>query len=198
MDQLTIDAYNLQAHEYDEQTLDFWDRFPRTFLNKFAGLVNGKVLDIGCGPGRDGLLLQEAGLDIIGLDASKSMVKICQTKGLDAVIGDFATLPFPDKSFAGAWAYTSLLHTAKKDFASTLIEISRVMKDSGLLGIGLIEGEGEGYKQNEKVTMPRWFSYYSRSEIEGSLSDNGFAVIHFETFKPNTRNYLNFIAKKLN
>ena len=61
MDEKTIKTYNQMAKEYEDETVDFWKRFPRTFFDKFAELVKGKVLDVGSGPGRDGLLLKERG-----------------------------------------------------------------------------------------------------------------------------------------
>ena len=76
MDQQTIDTYNKMAQEYEDETSSFWDRFPRTFIDAFAAAVNGNVLDIGSGPGRDALILKEKGVDVTCLDASEEMVKI--------------------------------------------------------------------------------------------------------------------------
>src|ERR1039458_8591457 len=76
MDEQTINTYNELAKEYDRETTDFWDRFPRTIFDKFIEFTKGKILDVGSGPGRDGLILQKAGLDVICLDASEAMVKI--------------------------------------------------------------------------------------------------------------------------
>lgn len=197
MDQKTIQTYNLIAKEYDEETIDFWEKFPRTFFDKFAELVKGKVLDVGSGPGRDGLLLQERGLEVICLDASEAMVKLCVGKGLEAVIGDFNNLPFADENFAGVWAYTSLLHIKKADVQKPLEEIKRVLKAKGIFGLGLIEGETEEYKESSGVNMPRWFSFYTKEEVKNLLKNNGFEVFYFESFKPRSKNYLNFIARKI-
>jgi ubiquinone/menaquinone biosynthesis C-methylase UbiE len=101
MDEKTIEAYNKVAKDYDDETVDFWERFPRGFLDKFVSMVSGKVLDVGSGPGRDGLLLKDRGLEITCLDASQEMVNICLSKGLNAILGDFLKLPFDDQSFAG-------------------------------------------------------------------------------------------------
>jgi len=94
MDEKTIETYNQMAKEYDSETADFWERFPRTFFDKFARLVHGKVLDVGSGTGRDGALLEQKGLEVTCLDASEAMVKLCNEKGLEAVLGDFTSLPF--------------------------------------------------------------------------------------------------------
>lgn len=197
MDKKTIDTYNQMAKEYDDETIDFWDRFPRTFFDKFIDSVKGKVLDIGSGPGRDGLILKEKGLDVVCLDASEIMVKLSQERGLESIIGDLLNLPFPNNSFDGAWAYTSLLHVSKNDIDKAFIEINRILIKDGILGLGMIEGETEEYKESSGVNMPRLFSFYTKEELESLLNKHGFDVIYFETFKPRSKNYLNFIAKKI-
>lgn len=197
MDSKTIQAYNQQAQEYDTETIDFWDLFPRTFFDKFCQLVTGSVLDIGSGPGRDGLILKQNGLKVTCLDASAAMVEICKTRGLETVIGDFNNLPFSDQAFDGVWAYTSLLHVSKSEVPKVLLEIRRVLKNDGVFGLGLIEGEMEGYKISSSISMPRWFSFYTRSEVESLLDKFGFKIVYFEQFKPRSKNYLNFIAQKI-
>ena len=196
MDKKTIQTYDQLAKEYDEETAPFWEIFPRTFIDRFIELAKGKILDVGSGPGRDALILKQGGLDVICLDASETMVKLSQEKGLKSILGDFSSMPFENESFDGAWAYTSLLHVPKSDVEKPLSEIRRVLKPGGILGLGLIEGETEGYKEIGGVNAERWFSFYTKDEIEELIRDNGFEILHFEQFKPKSKNYLNFIAKK--
>ena len=198
MDTKTIDTYNKLAKEYDLETTDFWKRFPATIISKFVENVgHGKVLDVGSGPGRDGVILKEAGCSVVCLDASESMVEMCRQKGLEAVVGDFMKLPFAGESFDGAWAYTSLLHIPKASMPAALAEIYRILKPGGVFGLGLIEGNEEKYNISSGVEMPRLFAYYQKDEIEEILREAGFAQIYFEEFKPKSRNYLNFILKKV-
>lgn len=196
MDARTIDTYNKLAKEYDEETAEFWDNFPRTFINNFAELAKGRVLDIGSGPGREALIFKEKGLDVTCLDASEAMVKISTEKGLRSILGNFFAMPFQDGEFDGAWAYTSLLHARKADAVKAMGEARRVLKDGGILALGLIEGNTEGYRESSGINMPRWFSYYTQSKAEKLLADCGFEIVYFEKFKPKTKEYLNFIARK--
>lgn len=196
MDRKTIDTYNRLAKEYDDETVDFWEQFPRTIIDKFIESVHGKILDIGSGPGRDGLILKNHGLTVVCLDASEAMVKLSAEKGLDSVVGDFNSLPFPDRSFDGTWAYTSLLHIPKTDIDKSLSEIRRILKDGGILGLGLIEGTTELYRESSGVNRPRWFSFYQKEEIGNLLKKHDFRMIYFEKFKVKTKTYLNFISKK--
>lgn len=197
MDKKTIQTYNNLAQEYDNETFGFWEHFPKTFFDKFIQL-NGKakILNVGSGPGRDGLILRNGGLDVTCLDASEAMIKLSTERGLNSVLGDFNSLPFQNGEFDGVWAYTSLLHALKSEIEKSLDEINRVLKSGGFFGAGFIEGETESYKENLGAGNPRWFSYYKKEELEKLFNDSGFRVVYFEEFKPATKNYLNFISQK--
>ncbi len=196
MDQKTVDVYNELAEAYDQETTDFWIGFPSSILDTFAQEVESSVLNIGSGPGRDAILLKERGLDITCLDASESMVQITKAKGLKAVLSDFMNLPFSENSFDGVWAYTSLLHVPKSQISVALSEIRRVLKPNGIFGLGLIEGSGEEYKRSSGMASERLFSFYTKNEVEKLLTKFDFENFYFETFKPGSKNYLNFISRK--
>ena len=196
MDKTTIDTYNRTAQEYDIETTGFWNLFPRTVIDTFADKTHGRVLDVGSGPGRDGLILKEKGLDVVCLDASEAMVALSTSRGLASVVGDFLELPFPDGDFGGVWAYTALLHIPKSEINTALSEIARVLTKGGIFGLGLIEGDTELYRESSDIHLPRWFSYYRKEEIEDLLNEHGFTILYFEQFKPASKNYLNFISRK--
>lgn len=196
MDQKTIDTYNQMADVYDEETKTFWERFPRTFLDEFSNRVGQKILDIGSGPGRDALLLKKEGREVICLDASEAMISLTKAKGFESVQGDFLDLPFDDESFDGVWSYTTLLHVPKEKISIALKEIKRVIKQGGLFGLGMIEGDSEGHRDS-LANKPRYFAYYNKEELEILIKLLGFEVIYFETFKPSSKNYLNFIFRKI-
>ncbi len=196
MDRQTIDSYNKRARTYDEETADFWRDFSPVFLDKFAARAGTTTLNVGSGPGRDALLLKERGLDVTCLDASEAMIALSEERGLRAVLGDFSALPFSDNSFDSVWAYTSLLHIPKNEVDVALSEIRRVLNESGVFGLGLIEGENETYKLSSGIDLPRWFSFYTEHEARALLLKNGFTLLHFESHKPKSKTYLNFIAQK--
>lgn len=197
MDPKTIETYNTMAAEYDVETADFWERFPHTILDEFTKCVGkGRVADIGSGPGRGALLLQKSGCQVRCLDASQAMVDICLQKGLDTVKGDLIHTSFKDSEFDGVWAYTSLLHIPKSFMNDALQEMSRILKPKGVLLLGLIEGQDEAYRTSSGVNRPRLFAYYMRSEIEQLLTAAGFDIEYFESFKPASKVYLNYILRK--
>ncbi|MEN9649821.1 MAG: hypothetical protein RL094_788 [Candidatus Parcubacteria bacterium] len=197
MDHQTIATYNALAKEYDEETIDFWDLFPKTFINKFIELSGTSILDIGSGPGRDGLLLQAAGKDVTCIDASEEMIKLSSSRGLKSIQADFNSLPIEDSSVDAVWCYTTLLHTSKKAIDTPLSEIARVLQPSGIFAVGLIEGTTEEYKKSSGVQLLRLFSFYQKEEFIQIAQQHGFELVYFEEFMPRSKNYLNFIFKKI-
>ncbi|MCX6713137.1 MAG: class I SAM-dependent methyltransferase [Candidatus Vogelbacteria bacterium] len=199
MDPLTIETYEQEALEYDRETAPFWDQFPPAFIDDFAVLLPkpARVLNSGSGPGRDGALLFAAGLNVICLDGSQRMVDMSKKRGLFSVQGDFLHLPFDEKSFDGVWAYTAFLHVKKTDFPRALYEASRMLRGKGILALGMIEGEGETYRQSSGVPLPRLFAYYQPAELERFLADAGFTVLSQSRFSPGGKyTYLNILAQK--
>jgi len=55
-----------------------WPRMEREAIR----LVRGRVLDLGCGPGRQALFLQRKGFDVVGVDASPTQVALARIRGL--------------------------------------------------------------------------------------------------------------------
>ena len=70
-------------------------------IDEFIKLLSGKkVLDVACGPGHDVSYLNKKGLDCIGIDLSKEMIKLAKKN----IIGKFKfmdifNLEFNNKSF---------------------------------------------------------------------------------------------------
>lgn len=56
--------------------------------------VGGRILDVGCGNGEFMAAAAQAGYRVTGTDISVPAVELCRSRGLDAVAGDFLTLPF--------------------------------------------------------------------------------------------------------
>lgn len=67
-----------------------WPKMEREAM-KF---VRGRVLDLGCGPGRHALYLQSRGVRVVGLDASPTQVALARVRGVREVyLGDLRRMP---------------------------------------------------------------------------------------------------------
>lgn len=197
MDDKTIQAYNRMAEGYDQGTSDYWSRTPQPpFIGVFSAALAGKrVLDVGCGPGRDGLIFRRHGLEPICLDASFAMLELAAQKGLATVLGDFAHLPFGNAEFDGVWAYTSLLHVRKDEVLGVLSEIRRVHKTGGIFGLGLLEGDGEEYRDIKEDGNPRWFNYYQLVDVQVLLARSGYSLMQSSRITPGPMPHLHFLAR---
>lgn len=89
-----------------------------------------KILDIGCGTGKNLEQLQEYG-KIYGLDDSKEAIEFCKKRGLKNIkLGKAENMPFDPSSFDLITMLDVLEHT---DDNKTLCEVYRVLRKEGLL-----------------------------------------------------------------
>jgi 2-polyprenyl-3-methyl-5-hydroxy-6-metoxy-1,4-benzoquinol methylase len=106
-----------------------------------AGLLRGRVLDYGCGPGFLTALLAEAGLETHAADYSpKSVAQIEQRmagrnnwKGANLIQNAIA--PYPDDSFDLVTCIETIEHVPEDGLALLMNEMKRVLRPGGVLVI---------------------------------------------------------------
>lgn len=104
---------------------------------------NMRVLDAGCGSGRNIEYLLKAGFDITGIDQSAEAIEYLQQK-IEKIlpqipltqfeVGEVSKMPYTDSSFD--WVISSaVLHFAQNTahFAAMVKEMMRVLKPQGIL-----------------------------------------------------------------
>ncbi len=194
----TIATYDKYAKVYDAEVAEFWDGFPKEFIDRFiAELPHKKVLDLGSGSGRDALLLRERGANVLCVDASKEMVAITQELGFESVMSTFANYDYPNRHFGGAWAYTSLIHIPKDEAEKIIRAIYATLKTGGVFAIGVIEGDSA--EMVERDTMPncsRYFKKYRRNELRDLVESCDFSLLYEQDYQPKNSKYLNHIYRK--
>ncbi len=197
----TKNTYNKIAEEFNQRNAElFWVDQIQTFKNLIS---HGKIIDIGCGTGRDGEQLAER-YKYIGIDASEGMLTIAQKrvpKGTFKQI-DFYTLEFPNNTFDGFWAAASLLHVPKKEINIVLQEIYRITKEKGVGFISIKEKTilEEGIIKEEKMGgIERYFSFYTQEEFKKILEVNNFTILEQGTHVENDErktHWLYFFVQK--
>jgi len=197
----TIDTYDKYHRVYDKQVADFWENFPLRVVDKFYSSLKGrKVLDLGSGTGRGALILRRLGLNVTCFDASSSMIADTKKLGFRSVRGDFRRMKFPDESFDGVWAYTSLIHVKTPEARKVLWKVNRMLKPGGVLLIGLIRGNFEG-DLVKKESMPggrRFTVYYTDARARRLVRGLGFKLLHEKVYhyRHHSHVYLNYIYRK--
>jgi ubiquinone/menaquinone biosynthesis C-methylase UbiE len=198
MDIKTKEVYDKFAKEFEEKTKDFLNKYLLDETKLFMHNLKGKkILDLGCGPGRDAIYFKEKGYSVVCVDISPKMIKLCKNKELEAYEMDMENISFEEKSFDGVWAYTSLLHIPKLRISSVLSKINEILKDRGVFCVSIQQGNSEGYEKSSNFpNHERFFAHYSKEEFE-TLLVRYFEVLHFHKIEYNERHtYLDFLCIK--
>jgi ubiquinone/menaquinone biosynthesis C-methylase UbiE len=96
-----------------------------------------KVLDLGCGIGRNSIFLSQVGFDVYACDLSESGIdrlnKVIKERNLPIIttIADMHSLPYESKYFDALLAFYVIYHTNKEGIKKVISEIYRVLKDRG-------------------------------------------------------------------
>lgn len=127
--------YDEWAENYDAD-LDGWDyEVPERIaaLLVATGLPDGEVLDAGCGTGRSGAALRDAGVsDVLGVDVSPASLAVAERRGVYRATRDVdltQPLPFADDRFAAVVCAGVLSYVV--DVAATIEELVRVASPGG-------------------------------------------------------------------
>lgn len=170
--------YDRNAARWAKERSNF--DYCRQDFNFFKQLLpNGKILDLGCGTGRDVYLFAPAGYEYLGVDISEGMVKQARKLFPDAKfkIMDIMSLDFKDQTFDGIWSFTAYQHLSKSDINIAIAEANRVLKMDGIGYITVKKGSKEGYL-GEKGSE-RYWSFYGKNQFAKILKDNGFDILKF-------------------
>ena len=165
----TIRYYNENAKDFCAGTIGADMSVCRgkfvTYLQKGA-----KILDAGCGSGRDSKVFLDMGFDVVAMDASIEVCKeaegylnrpvLCQT---------FEGMDFVD-AFDGIWACASLLHVAKSEIDFVMEKMKRALKDRGIMYVSFKYGE------NEREKDGRFFSDYTEESLIQLLERHSFTI----------------------
>ncbi len=197
-----VKTYNRIARNFSETNSDqsFWE--PDFVV--FKKLIKGKkVVDIGCGAGRDAELFVKAGFDYTGIDISSGMLRQARRRVKQAKFlrMDFYNLPFRQKTFDGFWAAASLLHIPKYRIRKVLRSIKEIITDEGIGFISLKPktslDQGVVVEKKYGETIKRFFAFYTDKEFQNILKDSGFQIVKHHVLKGEVQNWLCYFVKKI-
>lgn len=190
-EKLTVKAYNDGASAWGREhaDLDYWKE---EFLTFKKLLPKGKVLEIGCGGGRDAKVLLSMGYDYVGTDIAKEFVKVAKEF---VPKGKFLTrsaydLGFKDNEFNGFWASAVFLHIPKKRMDEALTELKRVIKPDGIGFIAVKQGKGEPIIEEDfagKGSSKRFWAFYHKPEFDEVLKRNNYEIVSYRKWMKSKR-----------
>jgi ubiquinone/menaquinone biosynthesis C-methylase UbiE len=194
----TIEWYNEHAQEYANANINP----QQDVLEKFITMLppHPKILDVGCGPGRDAEFFHTKGADVIGLDISKGLLKIAKERNptVTFIEGNFLDLPFNDQTFDGVWSQAAFVHLESiADVKKTLAESYRVLKKEGIINVYVKEQRGTHKTEivdDIGVKAKRFFRYFTKDEMEGYMKKVGFTLKDVTIRNSRTRKGLTWIC----
>lgn len=174
-DGATIAYYQANAPRY---TMSF-GQAPSRHLDRFLDRLESgaRVLELGCGGGRDSARIRERGFDLDATDGTPAMVKKANERfEIGARVMRFDEL----EAIAGydaVWAHACLLHVARADLPAVLAAIRRALRPGGWHFANYKLGDGEGRDPLGRLTnLPdeRW--------IERAYRDSAFELVSSERY----------------
>ena len=105
---------------------------------------HARILDIGCGSGRDLLWLKQRGFEPTGFERSASLAKLARSHtGCPVIEGDMETFDFSMGSWNAVMLVGSLVHIPHERFLSTIQKILSGFSSPCVLLLTLKEGDGK-------------------------------------------------------
>lgn len=140
----------------------------------------GKILDSGCGPGRDSKFFSDQGFEVVGIDLSEGLLKIATefAPKVKFQSADIRELPFEKESFGGVWSMASLLHLDSLEGMAEAIDSDyRVLKAGGVLHIVSAFKYDDTRKFTTEETPVRSFLRVTPEELSEMCTKAGFKTI---------------------
>ena len=160
----TLDYYNKNADAFCSRTVntDMSSVYARFEPRLPAG---AKILDLGCGSGRDARHFLDAGFSVTAMDGSPELCRRAQ-----ALLGEpvrcmrFGELDFRAE-FDAVWASASLLHVPKAELPAILERICRSLKPGGIFYASFKYGDSE-----REDAAGRFYADYSEQSLPALCS----------------------------
>lgn len=145
-------AANAEAFASSTSSVEF-----SAVQERFEALLEpgARVLDFGCGSGRDARRFLEAGFAVDAVDGSPELCAIASRHaGLPVRCIRFEELDAVG-SYDGIWACSSILHVPGAQLPALLTKMAAALRDGGVIYASFKHGEGEGMRHG------RYFSDFT-------------------------------------
>jgi len=194
---MTKDYYNDFFEKFTDSTLNL---DMSELYNKYIQYIKpgARILDLGCGPGRDLLFFRQNGFSVSGIDNAEKFVNFAREySGCPVSLADFRKISFSEE-FEGIWACASLLHLNKDELHNVLERSVKALKPEGIFYMSFKYGSFEGIRNG------RYFLFLNENEFRKIIKNiKNISILEMwktPDFRKNRNNeyWLNVIVKKTN
>ncbi len=187
----------------DTQTKDFYDGHAGRLAVEYAKADGDelyalgdifakarKILDIGCGTGRDSVYLLRRGKDVYGVDPSEAMLEVARKEfrrqDLDPDDRLFqGALPdlglFSDNSFDGIYCNAVLMHLPEELLFDAAYTLKRLLRPGGTLMVSIPESRPDVDAGTRRDVNGRLFNGIPAAKLNLLLERIGFDRVSSET-----------------
>lgn len=158
----TISYYNQNAQSFiaDTQNVEF-----TSMQDKFLAYLppGSRILDFGCGSGRDALYFTKKGFRVDAVDGSEEMCRMASAyTGLNVRQMLFQELDAVEL-YDGIWACSSILHLPYEEVSGVLAKMERALASGGVMYVSFKYGTYEGDRNG------RYFCDFTEERFVGIL-----------------------------
>lgn len=148
---MTLKYYQNNAQTFFDGTVNVdMSSLYETFTKNLA--PGARVLDAGCGSGRDAKAFLEMGYQVEAFDASPAMVELARKHtGLPVQLMAFADVEWKEE-FDGIWCCASLLHVPAVELPGVMRRLADALKPGGVWYVSFKYGDGEREVNGRRFT----------------------------------------------
>ena len=172
---MSIEFYEQNAEDFFRRSVDSDMTAAR---QAFAALLQrgDRVLDAGCGSGRDALALSRMGFEVTAMEASPKLAALARLHtGLPVEVLTFDQVAWRE-AFEGVWACASLLHVPRNDLPAAVTRLRDALVPGGILWMSFKYGKAE------RQIAGRHFTDLDEAGAEALLEQvDGLELISLET-----------------
>lgn len=163
---MSINYYNKNAKSFIDRTINI---DISTLANEFLSLVvdKGRILDLGCGSGRDSLYFMNKGFEVYAIDGSEVLVDHAKNElGINVQLATFEGYE-TTMTFDGLWACASLLHVPEDHMVEVVRKYRDLLNDGACFFMSF-------KKYPENFTLEdRSFTCYEADSLEAMINKVG-------------------------
>ena len=165
-DRVTLDFYSASAPIYLGSGTRGASRHLLPFLNLLP--PQARILELGCGGGRDAAVMIAAGFDVDPTDGTPEIVRIAEERlGRPVRVVHFDKLDALE-TYDAIWANASLLHVPRSFLPQILALVFQALRPGGIHFASYKGGGAEG-----RDRYGRYFNYLSREDVTEAYRKSG-------------------------
>ena len=168
----TLAHYQRHAEDFRDGTKDHdVSQNVEALLRHLPGSSMQRILDLGCGPGRDLAAFVARGHVPVGLDGAAAFVAMARAAtGCEVWHQDFLALELPSERFDGIFANAVLFHVPTQELARVLHDLRQTLVAGGVLFASNPRGpdieQQHGLRYGAYLTLETWSRFVTAAGFE--------------------------------